>query len=183
MSLLCYTVDTDPVPGIDVGKYESILTDDPGTAQIQRASLMMYPLFDSPDKFGKLTQQSLTFVKESDSDASSRDGVLLSVNSAHWRLMDTQGASLVDPGGKDGFILIHALPGNVVLQSRSVVAQAIRINNEGIPEVCVVNRANAMFDAIKLSAPAPKVPSFSKPGKDGKGRRVSTRPGILPLPQ
>jgi len=183
MSLLCYTINTDPVPGIDVGNYESIITDDPGTAQIQRASLMMYPLFDSPDKFGKLTQQSLTFVKESSVDASPNEGVLLSVNSANWRLMDTQDASLIDPGGKDGFILVHVLPGNVVLQSRTVGTRAIRINAEGNPEVFTINRANAMFDAIKLSAPAPKVPSFSKPGKDGKGRRVSTRPGILPPPQ
>ena len=182
MSLLCYTVDKDPVPGIDVGNYESILTDDPGTSQVRLASLMMYPVFDSPDKFGKICQQSLTFVKESGSDANPQDGVLLSVNAARWRLMDDARTSLIDPGGRDGHMLVHALPGTIALQSRFDTTKAIRINEESVPEVCTVNRANAMFEAIRLTAPEPKVPAFSKARKDGKGRRSSLRPGILPPP-
>ena len=181
----CYTLISDAVPGIAVKDYESILTDDPGTTHIHHGSLMMYPLFQSPPvDFVKMTLQSLTFVRESSVRDEPQNGVILSVDASKWRLLENPGVSLLDPGGRNGFILVHAMPGCTVLHSRHST-KALWIDDDGKPEVCGISRGNAMFDALRKAsaeAPAPAVPSFSKARKAGKARKVSLRPGILPPP-
>lgn len=152
MALCCYTVMNDTiVPGINPAPFDCMVAEDPGTSLVDQVMLSQIPLFDHQSRgTNSLSNRNvLSFLTQTDSEQVDKKYCVVAVSASAWAPYPTKSVYLLDPGGRDGMLLLLIqLPKNkqtiltAVNGSTAVIACAAGLS------VVEVSRAKLLLQAL-----------------------------------
>lgn len=165
--LNCFSINDSGIEeGIYVSDFESIITADPATESIKKATIEMVPVL-SPETTAtnNVTETSLVFLHEAKKgDKESADHVIIAVDPSKWKLCySTENMSILDPCGISGkmLLLVNKNMQNVLIKANDR-SLSLQFSNKKLA-IAKCGRAGMLRDAItkrRLTAAASMLPSL-----------------------